>query len=71
MRRVYDLPIDPLARTAHMISLVELMNDILATESDTRDEYLDALLGMLGMAMRDLHSLLEGNECPENKNEQL
>ncbi len=64
MRRIYDLPVNPLIRTSHVITLVELMNDILATNSDTRDEYLLALLGLLDVAMRDLHSSLEGNEFP-------
>lgn len=65
MLKTYDLTVDPTERTAQLISLAELMRDVLESDSDTRDKYLAALIGLLELSIRDLHCLLEGNQLPE------
>lgn len=66
MLKTYDLPIDPTERTAQLISLAELMRDVLESDSDSRDKYLAALVGLFDISIRDLHCLLEGNQLPEH-----
>lgn len=65
MLKTYDVPVNPTERTHHLISLAELMRDVLDSKADSRDDYLEALIAMLDMSLRDLHGLLEGNELPE------
>lgn len=65
MLKSYDLPINPTERTAQLISLAELMRDVLESESDNREEYLATLIGLFEISIRDLHCLLEGSELPE------
>ncbi|MEL0416810.1 hypothetical protein WNJ63_24825 [Klebsiella oxytoca] len=65
MLKTYDVPVNPTERTHHLISLAELMRDVLDSKADSRDDYLEALIAMLEMSLRDLHGLLEGNELPE------
>lgn len=65
MLKTYDLTVDPTERTAQLISLAELMRDVLESDSDSRDKYLTALIGLLELSIRDLHCLLEGNQLPE------
>ncbi|WP_438600768.1 ash family protein [Klebsiella michiganensis] len=65
MLKTYDVPVNPTERTHHLISLVELMRDVWGSKADSRDDYLEALIAMLDMSLRDLHGLLEGNELPE------
>ncbi|WP_440309250.1 ash family protein [Klebsiella michiganensis] len=65
MLKTYDVPVNPTERTHHLISLAELMRDVLGSKADSRDDYLEALIAMLDMSLRDLHGLLEGNELPE------
>lgn len=65
MRRTYDLPVNPTERTGQLISLAELMRDVLENNSDSRDKYLVALVGLFDISIRDLHCLLEGNQLPE------
>lgn len=65
MLKTYDVPVNPTERTYHLISLAELMRDVLDSKADSRDDYLEALIAMLDMSLRDLHGLLEGNELPE------
>lgn len=64
MRRTYDLPVNPTERTGQLISLTELMRAVFIGNAESRDEYMDALIGMLDMSLRDLHSMLEGHEIP-------
>ncbi len=65
MLKTYDLTVDPIERTAQLISLAELMRDVLESDSDSRDKYLAALVGLFDISIRDLHCLLEGNQLPE------
>ncbi|RJT26104.1 hypothetical protein D6029_06715 [Buttiauxella izardii] len=65
MLKTYDLTVDPIERTAQLISLAELMRDVLESDSDNRDKYLAALVGLFDISIRDLHCLLEGNQLPE------
>ena len=65
MLKTYDLTIDPIERIAQLISLAELMRDVLESDSDSRDKYLAALVGLFDISIRDLHCLLEGNQLPE------
>ncbi|WP_458294929.1 ash family protein [Klebsiella oxytoca] len=65
MLKTYDVPVNPTERTHQLISLTELMRDVLDSNADSRDDYLEALIAMLDMSLRDLHGLLEGNELPE------
>lgn len=65
MLKTYDVPVNPTERTHHLISLAELMRDVLDSKADSREDYLEALIAMLDMSLRDLHGLLEGNELPE------
>ncbi|GAB0759302.1 hypothetical protein MY003_37190 [Escherichia coli] len=55
---------DPLERTSQIITLTEVINDILVSNSPSRDERLKALLAILDLAVRDVHFLLEGGEMP-------
>lgn len=64
MLRTYDLHINPTERTQQLISLAELMRDVQSGDSDNRDEYMAALIGLFDIAIRDLHTLLEGNLTP-------
>jgi len=66
MLKTYDLTVDPTERTAQLISLAELMRDVLESNSDSRDKYLAALVGLLEISIRDLHCLLEGNQLPDH-----
>lgn len=65
MLKTYDLPYDPLERINHMIAIIDLMADIVGTESDNRDDYLAALAEMLSVATSDLYSTLQSNQLPE------
>lgn len=65
MLKTYDLPYDPLERINHLIAIIDLMADIVGTESDSRDDYLAALTEMLSVATRDLYSTLQCNQLPE------
>ncbi|WP_436835010.1 ash family protein [Klebsiella variicola] len=65
MLKTYDVPVNPTERTHHLISLAELMRDVWGSKADSRDDYLEALIAMLDMSLRDLRGLLEGNELPE------
>lgn len=53
-----------LERTSQIITLTEVINDILVSNSPSRDEKLKALLAILDLAVRDVHFLLEGGEMP-------
>ncbi|KDU29899.1 ash family protein [Escherichia coli] len=64
MIKTYDVHMDPLERTSQIITLTEVINDILASNSPSRDERLKALLAILDLAVRDVHFLLEGGEMP-------
>ncbi len=66
MLKTYDLPVNPTERTGQLISLTELMRAVFIGNAESRDEYMDALIGMLDMSLRDLHSMLEGHEIPEH-----
>lgn len=65
MIKTYDLPIDPKERSATLISLALLMDEVLKGNADNRDEYLSALISLFEVYARDLHSLLEGHALPE------
>ena len=65
MIKTYDLPIDPIERSANLISLALLMDEVLKGNADNRDEYLAALISLFEVYARDLHSLLEGHALPE------
>ncbi|HDY9258273.1 TPA: hypothetical protein RRJ33_000063 [Klebsiella pneumoniae] len=65
MLKTYELTSDPLERINHLIAIIDLMADIVGTESDSRDDYLAALTEMLSVATRDLYSTLQGNQLPE------
>ncbi|WP_442530527.1 ash family protein [Serratia sp. CY71090] len=69
MLRTYDLPSNPVDRVCDLISLTELMRDVHAGDSDCKDEYVSALISMMELALRDLRSLLEGNEIPGGNHE--
>lgn len=69
MLRTYDLHINPTELTGRLISLAELMRDVQSSDSDNRDEYLEMLISLLELAIRDLHCLLEGNQLPEANHE--
>lgn len=64
MIKTYDVHMDPLERTSQIITLTEVINDILASNSPSRDEKLKALLAILDLAVRDVHFLLEGGQMP-------
>lgn len=64
MIKTYDVHMDPLERTSQIITLTEVINDILVSSSPSRDEKLKALLAILDLAVRDVHFLLEGGEMP-------
>ncbi|HAL1849095.1 TPA: ash family protein [Escherichia coli MVAST084] len=64
MIKTYDVHMDPLERTSQIITLTEVINDILVSNSPSRDEKLKALLAILDLAVRDVHFLLEGGEMP-------
>lgn len=59
MIKTYDVHMDPLERTSQIITLTEVINDILVSNSPSRDEKLKALLAILDLAVRDVHFLLE------------
>ena len=65
MIKTYDLPVDPTERSANLISLALLMDEVLKGNADNRDEYLAALISLFEVYARDLHSLLEGHALPE------
>lgn len=65
MLKTYDLPYDPLERIKHLIAIIDLIADLVSTESDNRDEYLAALAEMLSVATSDLYSTLQSNQLPE------
>lgn len=65
MIKTYDLPVDPAERSANLISLALLMDEVLKGNADNRDEYLAALISLFEVYARDLHSLLEGHALPE------
>lgn len=65
MIKTYDLPTDPTERSANLISLALLMDEVLKGNADNRDEYLAALISLFEVYARDLHSLLEGHALPE------
>ncbi|WP_442604673.1 ash family protein [Pluralibacter gergoviae] len=65
MLKTYDLPYDPLERINHLIVIIDLIADLVSTESDNRDEYLAALAEMLSVATSDLYSTLQCNQLPE------
>lgn len=65
MIKTYDLPIDPKERSATLISLALLMDEVLKGNADNRYEYLSALISLFEVYARDLHSLLEGHALPE------
>lgn len=65
MIKIYDLPIDPKERSANLISLSLLMDEVLKGNADNRDEYLAALISLFEVYARDLHSLLECHALPE------
>ncbi|EPL3977785.1 ash family protein [Serratia marcescens] len=69
MLRTYDLPSNPVDRVCDLISLTELMRDVHAGDSDCKDGYVSALISMMDLALRDLRSLLEGNEIPGGNHE--
>lgn len=58
MIKTYDVHMDPLERTSQIITLTEVINDILVSNSPSRDEKLKALLAILDLAVRDVHFLL-------------
>ena len=64
MIKTYDVHMDPLERTSQIITLTEVINDILVSNSPSRDENLKALLAILDLAVRDVHFLLEGGQMP-------
>ncbi|MCY5658142.1 ash family protein, partial [Salmonella enterica subsp. enterica serovar 1,4,[5],12:i:-] len=64
MIKTYDVHMDPLERTSQIITLTEEINDILVSNSPSRDERLKALLAILDLAVRDVHFLLEGGQMP-------
>ncbi len=64
MIKTYDVHMDPLERTSQIITLTEVINDILVSNSPSRDERLKALLAILDLAVHDVHFLLEGGEMP-------
>ena len=64
MIKTYDVHMDLLERTSQIITLTEVINDILVSNSPSRDEKLKALLAILDLAVRDVHFLLEGGEMP-------
>lgn len=47
MIKTYDVHMDPLERTSQIITLTEVINDILVSNSPSRDERLKALLAIL------------------------
>lgn len=47
MIKTYDVHMDPLERTSQIITLTEVINDILVSNSPSRDEKLKALLAIL------------------------
>lgn len=65
MLKTYELARDPLERINHLIAIIDLMAEIVGTESDSRDDYLAALIEMLSVATRDFYSTLQGNQLPE------
>lgn len=65
MIKTYDLPVDPAERSANLISLALLMDEVLKGNAANRDEYLSTLISLLEVYARDLHSLLEGHALPE------
>lgn len=65
MIKTYDIPLDPAERSANLISLALLMDEVLKGNADSRDEYLAALISLFEVYARDLHSLLEGHALPE------
>jgi len=65
MIKTYDLPVDPTERSANLISLALLMDEVLKGNADNRDEYLAALISLFEVYARDLHGLLEGHALPE------
>lgn len=54
MIKTYDVHMDPLERTSQIITLTEVINDILVSNSPSRDERLKALLAILDLAVRDV-----------------
>lgn len=64
MIKTYDVHMDHLERTSQIITLTEVINDILVSNSPSRDERLKALLAILDLAVRDVHFLLEGGQMP-------
>ncbi|MHY81516.1 ash family protein, partial [Escherichia coli] len=54
MIKTYDVHMDPLERTSQIITLTEVINDILVSNSPSRDEKLKALLAILDLAVRDV-----------------
>ncbi|EMM6764529.1 hypothetical protein ROS60_004854 [Pluralibacter gergoviae] len=65
MLKTYELTSDPLERINHLIAIIDLIADIVGTESDSRDDYLAALAEMLSVATRDLYSTMQCNQLPE------
>ena len=71
MIKTYDVHMDPLERTSQIITLTEVINDILVSNSPSRDEKLKALLAILDLAVRDVHFLLEGGEMPGKRGQPM
>lgn len=71
MIKTYDVHMDPLERTSQIITLTEVINDILVSNSPSRDERLKALLAILDLAVRDVHFLLEGGEMPGKRGQPM
>ena len=47
MIKTYDVHMDPLERTSQIITLTEVINDILVSNSPSRDERLLSLIHIL------------------------
>lgn len=70
MIKTYDVHMDPLERTSQIITLTEVINDILVSNSPSRDERLKALLAILDLAVRDVHSCWKVAKCQEKRGNQ-
>lgn len=71
MIKTYDVHMDPLERTSQIITLTEVINDILVSSSPSRDEKLKALLAILISPFVTFISCWKVAKCQERRGQPM
>lgn len=71
MIKTYDVHMDPLERTSQIITLTEVINDILVSNSPSRDEKLKALLAILISPFVTFISCWKVAKCREKRGQPM